>query len=123
MINRNMLCCDKPLSSGGVQCNRSARVGPGGPLRQPDSLLDTTARIVAQNEPFQKIEERYDRIPEPVQRRIIFWSFPRNEKDICMYSSLSRLVIFIIYPCQNQIIAQFESSDCLHFVLLHISCF
>nr|XP_029728306.1 uncharacterized protein LOC109414426 [Aedes albopictus]XP_029728307.1 uncharacterized protein LOC109414426 [Aedes albopictus] len=91
MINRNMLCCDKPLSSGGVQCNRSARVGPGGPLRQPDSLLDTTARIVAQNEPFQKIEERYDRIPEPVQRRIIFWSFPRNEKDICMYSSLSRV--------------------------------
>lgn len=59
-------------------------------LRQPDSLLDITARIVAQNEPFQRIEERYERIPEPVQRRIIFWSFPRNERDICMYSSLSR---------------------------------
>ena len=35
------------------------------------------------------VEERYERIPEPVQRRIIFWSFPRNERDICMYSSLS----------------------------------
>lgn len=58
--------------------------------QQPDSLLDITARIVAQNEPFQRIEERYERIPEPVQRRIIFWSFPRNERDICMYSSLSR---------------------------------
>lgn len=58
--------------------------------RQPDSLLDITARMVAETEPFQRIEERYDRIPEPVQRRIIFWSFPRNERDICMYSSLSR---------------------------------
>ncbi|XP_062545214.1 uncharacterized protein LOC134211872 isoform X2 [Armigeres subalbatus] len=91
-----MHCCDKTSSSGGVNCNRSpngssSRPSPSGPLRQPDSLLDTTARIVAQNEPFQKIEERYDRIPEPVQRRIIFWSFPRNEKDICMYSSLSRV--------------------------------
>lgn len=56
----------------------------------PDTLLDITARIVAENEPFQRIEERYERIPEPVQRRIIFWSFPRNERDICMYSSLSR---------------------------------
>lgn len=59
-------------------------------VRQPDSLLDITARIVAESEPFQRIEERYERIPEPVQRRIIFWSFPRNERDICMYSSLSR---------------------------------
>lgn len=59
-------------------------------IRQPDSLLDITARIVAESEPFQRIEERYERIPEPVQRRIIFWSFPRNERDICMYSSLSR---------------------------------
>lgn len=61
-----------------------------GPQKQPDSLLDITSRMVAETEPFQRIEERYDRIPEPVQRRIIFWSFPRNERDICMYSSLSR---------------------------------
>lgn len=62
---------------------------PGG-VSGPDSLLDICARIVAQQIPFQRIEERYDRIPEPVQRRVIFWSFPRNERDICMYSSLSR---------------------------------
>jgi len=62
--------------------------GPTGP--SPDSLLDICARIAAQQIPFQRIEERYDRIPEPVQRRVIFWSFPRNERDICMYSSLSR---------------------------------
>lgn len=70
--------------SGGLGNGRSSII------RQPDSLLDITARIVAENEPFQRIEEQYERIPEPVQRRIIFWSFPRNERDICMYSSLSR---------------------------------
>ncbi|XP_075216583.1 zinc finger SWIM domain-containing protein 5-like [Lycorma delicatula] len=59
--------------------------------RSPDTLLDITAKVVAENIPFQRIEERYDRIPEPVQRRIIYWSFPRDERDICMYSSLSRV--------------------------------
>lgn len=27
-------------------------------------------------------------MPEPVQKRIVFWSFPRSEREICMYSSL-----------------------------------
>lgn len=56
----------------------------------PDSLLNISARIVAENEPFQRVEEKYDRIPEPVQQKIIFYSFPRDERDIQMYSSLSR---------------------------------
>uniref|UniRef100_A0A8C5L5J6 Zinc finger SWIM-type containing 4 n=1 Tax=Jaculus jaculus TaxID=51337 RepID=A0A8C5L5J6_JACJA len=30
----------------------------------------------------------FSRVPEPVQKRIVFWSFPRNEREICMYSSL-----------------------------------
>lgn len=84
------LCC--PRAAGKVA---PSITGPflkySGP-KIPDSLLDTAARIVAENIPFQRIEERYDRIPEPVQRRIIYWSFPRNERDICMYSSLSRVV-------------------------------
>ncbi|XP_060536491.1 zinc finger SWIM domain-containing protein 4-like isoform X2 [Cylas formicarius] len=54
------------------------------PVRNPDTLLDVTAKKVAETIPFAKIEERYDRIPEPVQRRIVFWSFPRNERDICL---------------------------------------
>lgn len=64
--------------------------------RTPDSLLDVAARIVAENEPFQRVEEKYDRIPEPVQQKIIFYSFPRDERDIQMYSSLSRYVEMII---------------------------
>ncbi|KAL4235965.1 Zinc finger SWIM domain-containing protein 6 [Mactra antiquata] len=56
-----------------------------------ESLLDICAKIVGENIPFQKIEQRFDRIPEPVQSRIVFWSFPRNERDICMYSSFSQV--------------------------------
>ena len=56
---------------------------------QPDTLLDLSARCVAENIPFQCVEERIAWIPEPVQRRIVFWSFPRNERDIQMYSSFS----------------------------------
>lgn len=100
------LCCSRPGAGVGLLPTSScssflllgACAGAGGlvhhgagVVRSPDSLLDITAKIVAENIPFQRIEERYDRIPEPVQRRIIFWSFPRDERDICMYSSLSRV--------------------------------
>lgn len=72
-------------SSSSTSCS-SPRSAP----TAPDSLLDISARIVAENEPFQRVEEKYDRIPEPVQQKIIFYSFPRDERDIQMYSSLSR---------------------------------
>ena len=57
--------------------------------RTPECLLDICAKVVAENIPFQRVEERCERIPEPVQSRIVYWSFPRNERDICMYSSYS----------------------------------
>lgn len=83
------LCCSRV---GGVSHHLGSDNGfTSLPTRRPDTLLDITAKIVAENIPFQRIEERYDRIPEPVQRRIIYWSFPRDERDICMYSSLSRV--------------------------------
>lgn len=55
---------------------------------QPLSLLDLSAQCVASTIPFQRVEEKMIRVPEPVQLRVVYWSFPRNEKDICMYSSL-----------------------------------
>lgn len=63
--------------------------GPGGSsrYRSPESLLDCAAKAVAEKWAFERVEERFERIPEPVQRRIVYWSFPRNEKEICMYSS------------------------------------
>lgn len=77
-------CCRDGASS-------SASAGGSAQRQSADTLLDITARIVAENIPFQRIEERYNRIPEPVQRQIIYWSFPRNERDIFMYSSLIRV--------------------------------
>uniref|UniRef100_A0A8C2DTW4 Zinc finger SWIM domain-containing protein 5-like n=1 Tax=Cyprinus carpio TaxID=7962 RepID=A0A8C2DTW4_CYPCA len=64
--------------------------GPGFPnsrFRCPESLLDCAAKAVAEKWAFERVEERFERIPEPVQRRIVYWSFPRNEREICMYSS------------------------------------
>lgn len=97
-----MASCKRPCCSRGAgvsnkrPCCRDggadgASTSSSATLRSPDSLLDITARIVAENIPFQRIEERYSRIPEPVQRQIIYWSFPRNERDIFMYSSLIRV--------------------------------
>ena len=83
------------LSSGATSVPSSSsrlRCSPSHPHPHPDggsSLLDLCAKVVAFHIPFARIEERYERIPEPVQRRIIYWSFPQNESDICMYSSLA----------------------------------
>uniref|UniRef100_A0A8C5GWJ5 ZSWIM4-8 C-terminal domain-containing protein n=1 Tax=Gouania willdenowi TaxID=441366 RepID=A0A8C5GWJ5_GOUWI len=60
---------------------------PNSRYRSPESLLDCAAKAVAEKWAFERVEERFERIPEPVQRRIVYWSFPRNEKEICMYSS------------------------------------
>nr|XP_006003722.1 PREDICTED: zinc finger SWIM domain-containing protein 4 isoform X2 [Latimeria chalumnae] len=54
-----------------------------------ESLLDLSAKRVAETWAYEQVEERFPRIPEPVQKRIVFWSFPRSEREICMYSSLS----------------------------------
>lgn len=84
------LCCSRlgtnSLSNSGRLLSVDSKLDE---KRCPETLLDVCAKVVAFHIPFQRIEERYDRIPEPVQKRIIYWSFPRNERDICMYSSLS----------------------------------
>ena len=57
--------------------------------QSPGTLLDIASKFVAKTVPFQRIEERFPRIPEPVQERLVFWAFPRDERDIRMYSSPS----------------------------------
>ncbi|XP_071437239.1 zinc finger SWIM domain-containing protein 6 isoform X2 [Pithys albifrons albifrons] len=103
------LCCRPGYGSGCRPGQRAGGAGPGGgalcagpsaaaaalgllPLgktQSPESLLDIAARRVAEKWPFQRVEERFERIPEPVQRRIVYWSFPRSEREICMYSSFN----------------------------------
>ena len=56
------------------------------------TLLDICAEVVAVSIPFQTVEDRFSPVPEAVQLRIIYWSFPRNEDEIRMYSSISSSV-------------------------------
>nr|CAB3268067.1 zinc finger SWIM domain-containing protein 4-like [Phallusia mammillata] len=61
----------------------------GGARCCPDSLTKLAAKVAAAHTPFQLVEVRYPRIPEPVVRQFIKWSFPRCEADIRRYSALS----------------------------------
>ncbi|KAM3838945.1 zinc finger SWIM domain-containing protein 5 [Vipera latastei] len=77
-------CCPPGGPGTGPGCGPE---GPLLPLLQPESLLDAAAKRVAGSWAFERVEGRFQRIPEPVQRRIVYWSFPRSERQICMYSS------------------------------------
>ncbi|KAL0280565.1 UNVERIFIED_CONTAM: hypothetical protein PYX00_001825 [Menopon gallinae] len=53
------------------------------------SLVELTARCVASHIPFELVEHVYPPVPEQLQLRIAFWSFPDNEEDIRLYSCLA----------------------------------
>ncbi len=50
------------------------------------SLFDISSKVVAAHLPFEYVEKRVKAVPEPVQERILFFSFPRNIEDIKTYS-------------------------------------
>ncbi|XP_033502973.2 zinc finger SWIM domain-containing protein 6 [Epinephelus lanceolatus] len=82
--------CRQGQRAAGAPCGGSgATQGESSKTQNPETLLDIAARKVAEKWPFQRVEERFERIPEPVQRRIVYWSFPRSEREICMYSSFN----------------------------------
>ncbi|XP_010724583.1 zinc finger SWIM domain-containing protein 6-like [Meleagris gallopavo] len=80
-------CAGSSSSAAAADAAAALVLLPLGKMQSPESLLDIAARKVAEKWPFQRVEERFERIPEPVQRRIVYWSFPRSEREICMYSS------------------------------------
>lgn len=47
------------------------------------------AKCVASYIPFELVEHVYPPVPEQLQLRIAFWSFPDNEEDIRLYSCLA----------------------------------
>ncbi|XP_071492613.1 zinc finger SWIM domain-containing protein 8-like [Diadema antillarum] len=53
------------------------------------SLVELTAKTVALHIPFEVVERVYPPVPENLQLRIAFWSFPENEEDIRLYSCLA----------------------------------
>ncbi|XP_054722766.1 zinc finger SWIM domain-containing protein 8-like [Uloborus diversus] len=65
--------------------NRGEFVGDG----QVASLVELSARVVAFHIPFEVVEHVCPPVPEQLQLRIAFWSFPENEEDIRLYSCLA----------------------------------
>ena len=53
------------------------------------SLVELAAKEVACNIPFEIVEHAFPPVPEELQLRIAFWSFPENEEDIRLYSCLA----------------------------------
>ncbi|BHF76969.1 Zinc finger SWIM domain-containing protein 6 [Sparganum proliferum] len=53
------------------------------------SLFDLSAMCVASHLPFEYVETTLVNIPDPVQERILYYSFPRDNADIKTYSSFT----------------------------------
>lgn len=60
--------------------------GGSGGTRMRDGLViplvELSAKQVAFHIPFEVVEKVYPPVPEQLQLRIAFWSFPENEEDI-----------------------------------------
>ncbi|ODM95377.1 Zinc finger SWIM domain-containing protein 8 [Orchesella cincta] len=53
------------------------------------SLVEMSAKCVASHIPFEMVERVFPPVPEQLQLRIAFWSFPEHEEDIRLYSCLA----------------------------------
>lgn len=70
----------------------STIINNGQLMRRPDALIPLTelaALCVATYIPFELVENVFPPVPEQLQLRIAFWSFPDNEEDIRLYSCLA----------------------------------
>ena len=54
----------------------------------PHSLLEMCARFIGQNFPFELVQLHPQRVPEEVQKRIAYWSFPLEEKRLIEYAKM-----------------------------------
>uniref|UniRef100_A0A3Q2XML9 Zinc finger, SWIM-type containing 8 n=1 Tax=Hippocampus comes TaxID=109280 RepID=A0A3Q2XML9_HIPCM len=73
---------------------RKQSAGPTSPtVRTKDGqvipLVELSAKQVAFHIPFEVVEKVYPPVPEQLQLRIAYWSFPENEEDIRLYSCLA----------------------------------
>ena len=48
----------------------------------PLALQELCSRVVGQAHPFELVQQHHPRVPEELQKRIAFWSFPLNEKQV-----------------------------------------
>uniref|UniRef100_A0A4W6C8N9 Zinc finger, SWIM-type containing 8 n=1 Tax=Lates calcarifer TaxID=8187 RepID=A0A4W6C8N9_LATCA len=73
---------------------RKQSAGPNSPtVKMKDGqvipLVELSAKQVAFHIPFEVVEKVYPPVPEQLQLRIAYWSFPENEEDIRLYSCLA----------------------------------
>lgn len=54
-----------------------------------ENLIELCSRVVAVTVPFETVERMYPNLPEQLQLRIAFWSFPRIDDNIRLYSCLA----------------------------------
>ena len=57
-------------------------------VRSPQSLQELCSRVVGQTYPFELVQQHQPRVPEDLQKRIAFWSFPLNEKQVLDHASV-----------------------------------
>ncbi|XP_054651389.1 zinc finger SWIM domain-containing protein 8 isoform X1 [Dunckerocampus dactyliophorus] len=73
---------------------RKQSAGPTSPIVKTKDghvipLVELSAKQVAFHIPFEVVEKVYPPVPEQLQLRIAYWSFPENEEDIRLYSCLA----------------------------------
>ncbi|XP_061767029.1 zinc finger SWIM domain-containing protein 8 isoform X2 [Nerophis ophidion] len=73
---------------------RKQSAGPASPIVKTKDghvipLVELSAKQVAFHIPFEVVEKVYPPVPEQLQLRIAYWSFPENEEDIRLYSCLA----------------------------------
>ena len=54
----------------------------------PESLQELCSRVVGQTHPFELVQQHHPRVPEELQKRIAFWSFPLNEEKVLEHASV-----------------------------------
>lgn len=59
------------------------------PKKGVKPLVELASQCVALYIPYELVEQEYPPVPEELQVRIAFWSFPDNEDDIRLYSCLA----------------------------------
>jgi hypothetical protein len=62
------------------------------------SLTELAAREVASSIPFELVEHYFPPVPEELQLRIAFWSFPEQVSLNCFLQNLLGYPELIIYP-------------------------
>ncbi|XP_050442654.1 zinc finger SWIM domain-containing protein 8 homolog isoform X2 [Adelges cooleyi] len=59
------------------------------PKPEIKQLVELAAQCIALFVPYELVEQEYPPVPEELQLRIAFWSFPDSEDDIRLYSCLA----------------------------------